>query len=202
MTQVDRSLIAFQQELAIAVDDLVQMLALTYEGFIRHRRAALESAEGLASQVHDFEKGFAERVIREGREKAGARLLLALAAHVERIGDCVESVIRSVRAKIDEGTLFSDKAVQELTQVFDSTKDILRNIKDTALTGNPILLEHVVASSDKLSETAAEFATQHQERLISGVCQPKHSSLYLDIIDNLRSSAWHAREMAMKVRAS
>jgi Na+/phosphate symporter len=202
MTQLDRSLAPFQQELAGSVEDLVRMLELTYEGFIRHRRAALDEADALAAKVHEFEKTFAERVIHQGRDKEGSKLLLALVGHVERVGDCIEAVVRTVRCKIQEGTLFSDKAVQELTQIFDATKDLLRNVKDAVVTGNLILLEHVVTCSDRVSETAAEFSTQHQERLISGICQPKHSSLYLDLVDNLRTSCWHAREMALKVKST
>lgn len=199
MNQLDASLSPYRQELVGAVDDLVRLVALTHDGFARRGRPALKEAEELAHRVHEFEKEFSARIVREG-SKEGVKLLLALAGHVERIGDCMEAVVRTVRAKITEGTLFSDKAVSELSQVFEATRDLLSNVRDAALTGNAILLEHVVTGSDKLSEVAAEFSTYHQERLICGICQPRHSSLYLDIMDNLRASGWHAREMALKLK--
>jgi Na+/phosphate symporter len=199
MKGISAQLTSYQQELANAIDDLIEMVNLAHEGFIRHQKPLLVEAEKLGKKVHDFEKDYTERLLREAN-KEDLKLFLALAAHVERIGDCTEAVIRTVQTKVREGTLFSDKAVAELRQVFDSTKDLLRNIKDVVVTRNVVLLEHVLGCGDRLGQAAAEFSTAHEERLIAGVCQPKHSSIYLDIMDNLRTSGWHVKEMATKLK--
>ncbi len=198
MKELDRSLRAYQQELADAVDELVRMVGLTYDGFIKHKRPFLQEAEKLGEKVHRFEKDFDEKVVQEA-DKDAVRLFVTLAGHIERIGDCLENVIRTVQAKIKDGTLFSDKAVSELQYIFSTAKDLLRNVKDVILTGNAVLSQHVSALSDALSKAAADFSVQHQERLVAGVCQPKHSSLYLDIVDNLRMTGWHAKEMAARI---
>jgi Na+/phosphate symporter len=119
---------------------------------------------------------------------------------VERIGDCVEAVIRTVHTKVAEGTLFSDKAVAELSSIYNAVRDMARDVKDIVLTANPVLMEHTVAMSEKTSQAARDFATHHEERLITGVCQPKHSSLYLDMVDNLRMVSGHLKEMVEKLR--
>ncbi len=199
MTAESSSLETYHKELAGAIDDLVTMVERTYDGFIRHNRTILKEAEDLGKKVHKFESTFAEKLLFEGKKGEDVRLLVALASHVERIGDCVESAIRTVHAKVNEGTLFSDKAVSELRDIFESTKALLRDVKDAVLTRNPVLVQHVLGGSEQLSKSAAEYSTAHEERLVAGVCQPRHSSLYLEIMDNLRQSGWHVKEMATKI---
>lgn len=199
MASIDKSLDTYRLQLSEALDDVVNMVALTYDGFMKHKKATLQQAEALGRTIHQFEKTFDEAVIKEG-DKEGVRLLLALAGHVERIGDCLEAVIRTVHTKVVEGTLFSDKAVAELSSIYTAVRDMARDVKDVVLTGNPVLVEHTVAASEKTSQAARDFATHHQERLISGVCQPKHSSLYLDMVDNLRMVSGHLREMVENIR--
>lgn len=199
MQTIDKSLSPYQHKIADSLEDLHQMIGITYEGFIKHKKALLAEAESLGRKVHESEKVIAEALV-SGGDRDGAKALLSLAGHVERAGDCVESVIRVVHSKIKEGTLFSEKAVSELTYVYNTVKDLTRHVKDLVLTLNPFLADHVINTADKFSEAAQEFATAHEERLIAGVCQPVHSAMYLDIVDNLRTAGWHLREMAARLK--
>lgn len=199
MQSIDKSLSPYQHKIAETLSDLHQMIGLTYEGFIKHKKAPLAEAESLGRKVHEFEKTFDESLI-SGGDREGAGALLTLAGHVERIGDCIEGVIRVVYSKIKEGTLFSEKAVSELTYVYNTVRDLTQHVKDVVLTLNPFLADHVITTSEKLSAAAQEYATAHEERLISGVCQPLHSSMYLDMVDNLRTAGWHLREMAARLK--
>jgi len=199
MQTIDKSLSPYQHKVADALEDLNQMIGLTYEGFIKHKKALLAEAEALGRKVHEFEKTFDAALV-SGGDVEGARALLALAGHVERIGGCIEGVIRVVYSKIKEGTLFSEKAVSELNYVYNTVRDLTRHVKDVVVTLNPFLADHVVITAEKLGEAAQGFATAHEERLISGVCQPPHSSMYLDMVDNLRTAGWHLREMAVRLK--
>jgi len=199
MQTIDKSLAPQQQKVADVLEDLYAMISLTYEGFIKHKKAPLAEAEALGRKVHEFEKAFDEAIV-SGGDRDGARALLALAGHIERVGACVEGVIRVVHSKINENTLFSEKAVSELTYVYNTVKDLARHVKDVVLTLNPFLADHVVTTADTVSAAAQGYATAHEERLISGVCQPLHSSMYLDMVHNLRTAAWHLREMAIRLK--
>lgn len=201
MRNVDPSLAPHQQELAAALNRLLTMLGLTYDAFLKHKALLLHQARESTGSLEAFEAGFAERLLREGL-KDGARALVGMSGHVERIHGCFQGLWRTVEKKIAEGTLFSDKAVAELKYVFVGTRDLLRNVRDAVLTMNPILIAHVLATAEKLSQAASEFATQHEERLVSGICQPRHSALYLELLDNLRLAAWHLKEMAAKLEST
>jgi Na+/phosphate symporter len=199
MKPLEKSMSQYQTKLSGAFEDLLVMLGATYDGFIKHKKGFLAEAESEGKKIHKFEKDFTTEIVNEGN-KDSVRLLISIAGHVERIGDCLESIIKTVHTKADEGTLFSDKAVSELNYLFNTTKDLLRNVKDIVLTMNPVLMEHTLSVGNKMNQMADEFATQHEERLATGSCHPKHSSMYLEILDNLRMSVWHLKETVKKIQ--
>jgi len=199
MKPIEKSLHIHQEKISNIMEELLNMLSNIYDGFIKHKKSYLHEAEKLGKKIHQFEKDFTEEIIKEG-DKDAVRLLISIAGHIERIGDCYENVIKTVHTKISEGTLFSDKAVQELNFLFNSSKDLIRNVKDIVLTLNPVLIEYSINLGNKINSMADEFATQHEERLVTGICHPKHSSMYLDMLDNLRMGVWHLKEIVKKLQ--
>lgn len=199
MRPLEKSMFEHQAKLSEAFEDLLVMLSAAYDGFIKHKRAYLTEAESEGKKIHKFEKDFTTEIVKEGN-KDSVKLLISIAGHAERIGDCLENVVKTVHTKVDEGTLFSDKAVSELNYLFNTVKDLLRNVKDIIVTMNPVLMEHTLSVGTKVTQMADEFATQHEERLVTGVCHPKHSSMYLDMIDNLRMVVWHLKETVKKIQ--
>lgn len=199
MKPIEKSLFDYQRRLSEALEQVLDMINLTYDGFIKHKKSFLQDAEKVGKKIHQFEKDFTSEIVKEGN-KDSVRLLISIAGHIERIGDCVENVIKTVHTKISEGTLFSDKAVSELNYLFNSVKDVLRDVKDILITLNPVLIEHTLSLSGKINQMADEFATLHEERLVTGICHPKHSSMYLDMLDNLRMVVWHAKETIKKLQ--
>jgi Na+/phosphate symporter len=199
MKPIEKSLRVYQEKISNVMEELLNMLSYIYDGFIKHKKSYLQEAEKLGKKIHQFEKDFTEEIIKEG-DKDAIRLLISIAGHIERTGDCYENVIKTVHTKISEGTLFSDKAVQELNFLFNSSKDLIRNVKDIVLTLNPVLIEHSINLGNKINSMADEFATQHEERLVTGICHPKHSSMYLDMLDNLRMGVWHLKEIVKKLQ--
>lgn len=199
MRPIEKSLFDYQKKLSNAMEQVLEMINLTYDGFIKHKKSFLNEAEKIGKTIHQFEKDFTSDIVKEGN-KESVRLLISIAGHIERIGDCVENVIKTVHTKVAEGTLFSDKAVSELNYLFNSVKDIIRDTKDIIVTLNPVLIEHTISLGNKVNQMADEFSTLHEERLVTGICHPKHSSMYLDMLDNLRMVVWHVKEAVKKLQ--
>lgn len=198
METLHPSLFNAQRMIAASLDDLIQMDDLAFKSFMKHKRASLQEVENLAKKVRHFEKAFAQVMAKEGN-KQGVQVLLSLTPHLSRAADALEGVGKAVERKIDENTLFSDKAVGESTWVFTTVRDMVRDARDAVITGNPVLKAHVTATFGALSQAAQDFATAHEERLIHGVCQPKHSSIFLDVVRNLRNVGWHLRELVAQL---
>jgi Na+/phosphate symporter len=52
------------------------------------------------------------------------------------------------------------------------------------------------AGVEKLAE---EYATLHEDRLITGECMPEASSIFLKMLDAIKDIAWNAKEIAVKL---
>jgi Na+/phosphate symporter len=110
---------------------------------------------------------------------------------LERIGDLMENVLNCSRIKSRDGIVFSDKAIEELTQTFKMLTGILRKLRDTILNPSSEILNELLAEEKRLAQMNLDFALAHEERLLAGACAPKASSLYLDILDSVRSACRH-----------
>jgi Na+/phosphate symporter len=106
--------------------------------------------------------------------------------------------MRCTDSKIREGMLFSDRANDELASLFSGSSKLLRSVADVVRTRNEVLIDHVLREGDRLWNDANLFASEHERRLISGVCMPKHSSVFLDILDSIKQIVSHAREMTQQ----
>jgi Na+/phosphate symporter len=119
--------------------------------------------------------------------------------HLERVGDHIEAFARAVERQVKEGVVFTDRAVHELDRLLEKALELLEATRDVLRTGNRTLVHHVLADGPCFQATASEFASFHQERLIQGVCVPRASSIYLAMVDYLRSIERHQREIVQKV---
>jgi Na+/phosphate symporter len=75
-------------------------------------------------------------------------------------------------------------------------RDILANARDLVLAPNILVARHMAEAEAALEKMADEYATRHEERLIEGLCAPKASQLYIQMIDAFKGIAWHAKEIA------
>jgi len=77
--------------------------------------------------------------------------------------------------------------------------DLMRDVRDYTVTKNPHILSKVNEGKEKIIKTINDFSIVHQNRLITGVCMPKGSYLYLDITDSIKKIARGLAEFAEKV---
>jgi Na+/phosphate symporter len=91
-----------------------------------------------------------------------------------------------MESKITSNILFSEKALSEVRALFHLMKEQFRDTKDYVITGNPALKEAIRAHMDKMFRMIEELSIVHQNRLITGICMPQASYIYLDITDSLK----------------
>jgi len=175
--------------------DVIEMLALARAGFNRRDTAGLETAAALGRSIHKREKELTQELLAAPPEPEALRFV---PAHLERMGDAIEGVIRCVRAIDAEGTVFTDRGIREVNELFDRSAELSVCARDLIRTDNQVLARHVEIESLRFQDIASEFARAHEERLIEGVCMPRASSAYLAILDYLREVARHARQIATR----
>ncbi len=205
---VSENILEKYDELAEFVDSLSslfvkaeEMMGLTMSGFKKHDRKILEKAELLGKEIHEEEISLTSSLLEKAKTVSSPELkgilsrLISKGSHIELIEDNVLKLLKAVRNKVDGSILFSDKAVDELDLLFSSTKDILKSTGDALVTKNKALVQHVLEKEKALSKKALEFEIVHDDRLISGICAPQASKLYIDMTNAVREINWHVRQV-------
>jgi Na+/phosphate symporter len=121
--------------------------------------------------------------------------------HILRIAENIDAMAEMTANKIKENILFSERAITEGTFLLQRLKEIIMSANDLLFCENTLLNSYVEESEANLVKTCIEYATQHEERLIEGLCQPVSSSIYIAMLDCIRNIAWHAKEIAIKATA-
>jgi Na+/phosphate symporter len=176
--------------------DARDMLMLTWAGVRAPSAAALDTAAALGRDIHKAEKDLTERLVAVPDDMASLRLV---PAHVERIGDAIEGLIRACQLMEAEGITFTARGMREVNGLFERAVELLECAGDLTLTGNRVLARHVELESMRFQDLATEYARAHEERLVEGACRPASSSAYLGILDYLREITRHARLIAGRI---
>jgi len=168
--------------------DAGEMTIKAFDGLLRHSRASLEDAEKLGRDIDSMAKEVTVRVLaaKEDSKILPAATIVEMVNELEKIKYSLDKIIANIRSKVDEGVLFSDKAMSELKDFFMAAQDGLNTVHDLILTRNPVLISHIIKKAETYEEIGRKYADEHQERLIKGICLPKSSLIYLLILDGLK----------------
>jgi len=192
---------ALQEKFSPIFGKLGAMVNSARDAFNRHSSKSLEHliklhgelVPEIRSAVEDF-----GALLSKGPE--GQRdYLIRLQSIMTRllvVGDNLEGLSGPIARKIREGVLFSNKAVVQANQLFDHETGILRSILDALKTDNDFLKRYVLEEGQKLVNSCNDFATEHEARLIEGLCLPQAAPLFLAMLDRLRTAGQHAVDIA------
>ena len=101
----------------------------------------------------------------------------------------IENVIEKMVIKAEAKVPFTEKALKEIDSLLVIMYAQLTDAKDYMITGNPHLKENIWKNMEEITRLTDEYNLIHQNRLITGVCIPKASYLYIDITDSLKRAA-------------
>jgi phosphate:Na+ symporter len=174
-----------------AVEDIRRCLA-------SHDKQCLKKAETEVREMLTSSLPIVTELMSAPEKDDLEKKFLMLVPSLQRIGMSVQTLLARVRTKLESDILFTDKGLNELKQVTSGIKDLVRDAKDVLTTGNPHLRREMKSEMEKLIRMADDFALEHQERLITGLCTPRASYLYVDMMDALRRVALELVHVAEK----
>jgi len=184
-------------ELHDLISDMVDEIDTLYTGFVYNNAGVIKGAEekmlGAEGRISALTAGLVKEA--KGGEPR-ANLYVSIPTHAGRMAEAMGQLAESIKAKVKDDILFSDKAVSEITYMFEQIRDILVNTKDMVLAPNTLVARHMAEAERAVERLAHEYATRHEERLIEGLCAPKASQLYIEMLDAFKSIAWHSKEIA------
>ena len=178
-----------EEGLLVMLSKLMDMTTLAYKSLIIADPEKMKKCDALGQEIHHEEKQLTgDLVCSPSTTGEVLKALVIFPGHLERVGDYVESVINCARIKARDSTPFSDKAHGELTELFGLLSDILKSIREVVASSSWDNLEPVWEKQLKLAQMTVDFALAHEDRLLEGLCSPKASSLYLDILDSIKGA--------------
>ncbi|MBP1725499.1 MAG: hypothetical protein H6Q51_797, partial [Deltaproteobacteria bacterium] len=87
--------------------------------------------------------------------------------------------------------LFTDKAFFDVNYVFTHQTGLMRSLLDFLKTDNQLLRKYSEEEAQNLIEVCLNAATEHENRLIEGICLPQASPVFLGILDHMRLICRH-----------
>ena len=188
-----------KKEVYLLMHKTQEMLELAQDGFMKNRLASLDEADELVKEIHTREDILTATLAKMASANSDARILLSVPSHIEKIATSITRITDSNRTRIKEGLLFSDKAINETGKLFAWTTNVLKKAAEAAVTGVQTAVETTMADADAMERMANNFATAHEDRLVTGECSPKSSSTYLCILYAFEDMGAHIKNVVSKV---
>jgi Na+/phosphate symporter len=190
-----------KKEIFLLMHKAQEMLELAQEGFMKNKLTSLDQADELSKEIHVREDGLIATLATMASANSEARMLLTVPSHIEKIATNIKRITESSRTRIKEGMLFSDKAVNETDKLFTHARDVLKKSAEAAVTGSRAAVETAMADADAMESMANDFATAHENRLVTGECSPKSSSIYLCILYAFEDMGAHIKNAVDRLSA-
>jgi Na+/phosphate symporter len=188
-----------KKEVYLLMHKTQEMLELAEDGFMKNKLASLDQADELVKEIHTREDVLTATLAKMASANSDARMLLAVPSHIEKIATSITRITDSNRTRIKEGLLFSDKAINETGKLFTWTTNVLKKAAEVTVTGLQTAIEATMADADAMERMANNFATAHEDRLVTGECSPKSSSTYLCILYAFEDMGAHIKNVVSKL---
>jgi len=185
-----------QSEILVPIlNDLTEMILTLRNAFNRQNQSYLKETTKIQKALEQ-DIGMAKKEAKglTSNEKLTVRLQSIL-SHLELIQEAINELVEPLGKQIREGILFSNKGIMQTNFLFDHEAGIFRSVADIFLTENPILRDYVLEKIEEMSQKCMDFATDHEARLIEGLCQPKAAPVFLAILDSIRTVSHHEHEI-------
>lgn len=173
-----------------------EFIAAMQTAFIYNTTKPLEEYRTKAEAVRK-ETGPLSAILKEAAsDEAVVKPYVVVPEHLANIWNSLDKLSGLIDKKISDKVLFSDKAVNETIYLLQRLVEILRPAADIILARNTFLSKYVQESQASIESKADEYATLHENRLITGECLPVASSIYVGMLGAIKSIAWHTKEIA------
>jgi Na+/phosphate symporter len=181
------------------LDGTIGCLDLLRQGFDSGDMEAVAGVECATDATRQRVTSMTESLVKETASSPELGRYVSVPAHLARIQGNMERITTAVRREIQENILFSDRAVSEIGFMFEKVSDIIGELRQLLGGSGSGVADHIIETENAVERAASEFSTKHEERLIEGVCMPKASMMYLEILEAFKDAAWHAREIAREL---
>jgi Na+/phosphate symporter len=180
-------------------EETLPILTTIYNGFAGQKLNLLKESRSKFRGVWKNRLPAVEKLVEDKDKNEVEKSFVGALPHLQRVALAIDNLIDKMEVKIETRTLFSQKALDEIKQFMVAVGAEFTDVKDYCMTKNPILKEQIRVDVEKIRKMIDEFEMIHQNRLITGVCMPQASYLYIDMTDSLKRMAKELAVFADKI---
>jgi Na+/phosphate symporter len=189
-------LLAIKDDLAIMIAQIEDMARLLPACIVNCLSAQMDECETLAQEVRREAKILTRKLVTTHMAGELPKGLIRFPLRLERIADELDSILTCCRIKARDGIEFSDTAHAELNQMLALVLDMLENLHVVMTAPDHVVLDCVMSQGNTVARLLRDARLVHWNRLESGDCTPEAGSLFLDILDSLKSGNEYVQKMA------
>ncbi len=178
--------VSLEESLVMTAGRIIDIVRLLSKCIISGEASQMDRCAALAQDVHQQEKMLTKNLVSSGVRGEVFKGLVRFPVRLERIGDSLEAILGCCRIKTREGISFSDKAQDELDQLFAMLLEITNNVRDAFKVPNKLLLESIISQGRQFTRMLEDCRLAHWERLEAGFCSPRACSVFLEVLDSMK----------------
>jgi len=115
---------------------------------------------------------------------------------IERIGDHAENLGELAQYKIDGSIQFSEKAIKDLENMFETAKYAVDSAIVALENSDAEEAKKVIETESKIDAINKQLRTEHITRLNKHECNPESGTIFLEIVSNLERVGDHSNNIA------
>jgi Na+/phosphate symporter len=192
-----------REKMILFSQSLMGILQLAFEGFQKPTEKFFEEAEEFEDKIYEYSSELTSFIISKSpsseKEREWVKPYLSITSSLGRLTHNIQGILDRSRGKYENHILFSDQAVKEVNDVFQEAMRLLKNLPDLFTTESKSLAQQIGEEGRSMFKIADGYSEDHEERLINGICVPKHSPLYLSIIESLKGVIVHTLAVSGKI---
>jgi Na+/phosphate symporter len=181
----------------------MKMLNLASVAFREPTGKSFKEAEEVKDTILQYSSELTSFIISKSpsseKGKGWAKPYLSIASSFDRMTYNIEGILERVRGKSENHILFSDGAVKEVNDIFQEAMRLLEYLPNLITTENKLLGQRIGEEGRSVFEIVNTYSEEHEERLIQGICEPKHSPVYLGILESLKGVMVHTLAVSGKI---
>jgi Na+/phosphate symporter len=189
----------FNQRLHEIFKEMLSVLKSIRQGFWVENPTFLREAETKLSWILRSNLPFTEEIVKKETKDEFEKKYVTVLPNLQLIAIILRKLINEKKKKIESSLLFTDKAINEIKELYTLLQTQFDDTTDYILTRNSHLKMHIRTATESICQKANEYNTMHETRLIAGVCMPKASYSYITITACIKGVSMELSNFAEKL---
>ncbi|WP_294404238.1 Na/Pi cotransporter family protein [uncultured Clostridium sp.] len=178
---------------------------LSMKAFVDDDEALIEKVYENEKIINILEESITEYLVKlakcdlSDKEKGIVASTFHVVIDIERIGDHAENIADLTIEKINKNLKYSEDAIAELYEIYNSTLKALEIAIDSYVNRDIVKAKSILDVEDKIDAYQRNYREKHIQRLYDGKCNAFAGAIYLDLISAFERIGDHSTNISESV---